>query len=198
MTNENQGVGLLPCPFCGGDKLAFCKSGRLQYVECRNCRATGTQTGTKADVIAAWNTRNKQPDTQTVDEEYAWDDLEERIDVQVLEAANGVKNYIDASNKIWEMVLPHLRPYLKQQDGEGWLPIESVRHNEADNMFVVIGIDVCNGSTGGRKYTTDPCCVWLEPNGSFARWGHNFPPTHWMPLPPTTRPPHKQGGVEHE
>lgn len=50
-------------------------------------------------------------------------------------------------------------------------------------MFVVKAFNVCNGFTDGKEYTSDPWCVWLEPDGSFARWPHHFKPTHWMPLP---------------
>lgn len=48
-------------------------------------------------------------------------------------------------------------------------------------MFVVKGIDV--KLTSGQSYTTDPYCVWVQPNGTLARWPHQFEPTHFCPLP---------------
>lgn len=48
-------------------------------------------------------------------------------------------------------------------------------------MFVVIGIGVPMGSN--RNYTTDPYCVWLNEDGTFSRWPHDFEPTHFMELP---------------
>lgn len=47
-------------------------------------------------------------------------------------------------------------------------------------MFVAIGIDV---NVNGRKYTTDPWIVWQPVEGEFTRWPHDFPPTHFAPLP---------------
>lgn len=62
-----------------------------------------------------------------------------------------------------------------------WQPIETAP-KDGKKMFVVIGFNVCNGFTGGKPYTTDPWCVWVDDDG-FAGWPHNFGPTHWMPLP---------------
>ena len=65
-----------------------------------------------------------------------------------------------------------------------WLPIETAPNEcEGRGMFVVRAFDVQNGFTGGFPYTSDPWCVWRCLDGGFARWPHNFPPTHWMPLP---------------
>jgi hypothetical protein len=66
--------------------------------------------------------------------------------------------------------------YLKKV---GWKPIETSPSGMA--MFVVIGVNVAVG--GSVKYTTDPYCVWKKKDGTFARWPHDFQPTHWMPLP---------------
>lgn len=42
------------------------------------------------------------------------------------------------------------------------------------------------------NYTTDPWCVWYQPenltneqNCGFVRWPHPFPPTHWLQIPKT-------------
>lgn len=63
-----------------------------------------------------------------------------------------------------------------------WKTIETAPKDRR-TMFVVKAFDVANGFTGGNKYTTDPWCVWRNDDGSFARWPHNFPPTHWLELP---------------
>lgn len=50
---------LKPCPFCGApdiDPDAEDDNGRF-YVCCMNCWATASHYETKADAIAAWNTR---------------------------------------------------------------------------------------------------------------------------------------------
>lgn len=64
-----------------------------------------------------------------------------------------------------------------------WQPIETAPKDR--KMFVVQAFDVETGlstPSGGRRYTTDPWCVWYS-NGEFVRWPHPFPPTHWVPLP---------------
>lgn len=63
-----------------------------------------------------------------------------------------------------------------------WQSIETAP--EGRTMFVVRAFEVRNGHTGGRPYTSDPWCVWQDEPGKFARWPHNFAPTHWAPLPP--------------
>lgn len=32
-------------------------------------------------------------------------------------------------------------------------------------------------------YITDPWCGWRQADGTFARWPHPFPPTHFYELP---------------
>jgi len=68
-----------------------------------------------------------------------------------------------------------------------WQPIKTAP-KEGKTMFVVRGFNVTNINSHVRNYTTDPYCVWPEKDGGWARWPHNFPPTHWMPLPPPPEP----------
>jgi hypothetical protein len=63
-----------------------------------------------------------------------------------------------------------------------WQPIDTAPRGTRE-MFVVRAFDVCNGFTGERRYTSDPYCVWRDDKDDFARWPHNFAPTHWLPLP---------------
>lgn len=67
-----------------------------------------------------------------------------------------------------------------------WLPIETApKERRPFSMFVVIAMDFDLEKVGGKgRYTSDPWCVWVHSDGSFARWPHPFPPTHWCPLPP--------------
>lgn len=69
----------------------------------------------------------------------------------------------------------------KISEPSGWRPIETAPVGK--EMFVARAIDVLNGFTGGRTYTSDPWCVWQPEKGKFSRWNHHFQPTHWMPLP---------------
>jgi hypothetical protein len=64
------------------------------------------------------------------------------------------------------------------QSQELWRPIDSAP-TEVKRMFVAIAIH----SPVANNYTSDPYCVWVENDGTFARWPHPFPPTHWLPLP---------------
>jgi hypothetical protein len=64
------------------------------------------------------------------------------------------------------------------QSQELWRPIDSAP-TEVKRMFVAIAIH----SPVANNYTSDPYCVWAENDGTFARWPHPFPPTHWLPLP---------------
>lgn len=71
------------------------------------------------------------------------------------------------------------------QPGEGamtgWQSIETAPHTR--KCFVVQGFNVQPTATSMAGYTTDPYCVWRGDSGEFVRWPHQFPPTHWMPLP---------------
>lgn len=62
---------LKPCPFCGGEALAFrCEESGTFDVQCQQCGAIpfiGSRTSerkTMADVIAAWNARAAVTDEQ--------------------------------------------------------------------------------------------------------------------------------------
>lgn len=64
---------------------------------------------------------------------------------------------------------------------DNWLPYtEDLPPTK--KMFVVIAKNVPYPKAFS-KYTTDPYCVWKEPNGRLARWPHSFPPTHYITLP---------------
>jgi hypothetical protein len=66
---------------------------------------------------------------------------------------------------------------------DGWLPIETAPAVRLPfKMFVVIAMGV-KVTESSPPYTSDPYCVWKDPDGSFARWPHPFQPTHWRPLP---------------
>lgn len=69
----------------------------------------------------------------------------------------------------------------------GWLPIESAPVGKT--MFVAKAF--AQQIVGSMMYDSDPWCVWQSSLGSFERWPHRFPPTHWMPLPP---PPKESKG----
>lgn len=62
-----------------------------------------------------------------------------------------------------------------------YLPIDTAPAPGKRAVFVVIAINVECGTI--REYTSDPYCVFRNSDGSFARWPHKFPPTHWYPLP---------------
>lgn len=64
-----------------------------------------------------------------------------------------------------------------------WQPIETAPKRSKE-MFVVRAFDVDPTGRGLQRYTTDPYCVWFE-LGGFIRWPHDFPPTHWVKLPPS-------------
>jgi len=67
---------------------------------------------------------------------------------------------------------------------QGWLPIETLPADDR-RMFIAIAINV-RPSPSSAPYTSDPYCVWREPDGHLARWPHSFGPTHWSPLPAIT------------
>lgn len=106
------------------------------------------------------------------DEDGVWGDLvdlcraegvDPRVGVPLLERARGA----------WGSSLP----------SNTWLPIETAPGTGVpQTMFVTIAIGVQVTATA-IPYTSDPYCVWRDPDGSFARWPHPFQPTHWYPLP---------------
>lgn len=58
--NRPEPGALLPCPFCGGGAECFgCDHSTMKLcrVVCRFCTASGHNHSTRADAIAAWNTR---------------------------------------------------------------------------------------------------------------------------------------------
>lgn len=62
----------------------------------------------------------------------------------------------------------------------GWQPIETAPVGK--QMFVVQAFEAVLAQAG-VTYTSDPCCTWRHTDGTFPRWPHEFPPTHWTPLP---------------
>lgn len=65
-----------------------------------------------------------------------------------------------------------------------WNKIENLDKEQLQatrEMFIVRGFNVEGVSV--MPYTTDVYGVWLERDGSFARWPHKFAPTHFMLLP---------------
>lgn len=61
-----------------------------------------------------------------------------------------------------------------------WLPIETAPQ-KSKRMFVVKAFN--QKTSTGHSHNSDPYCVWRNDDGSFARWPHDFKPTHWLPLP---------------
>lgn len=78
MSEHTDDLGLLPCPFCGGDpEMSYYAKGANpaaagHYVECSQCSAGGEPFDiqgempdrveyTKSKAIAAWNTRHAHP-----------------------------------------------------------------------------------------------------------------------------------------
>jgi Lar family restriction alleviation protein len=59
MTEQEQ-VQLLPCPFCGGEADILKAATNIcdYWVTCANCGADGPWKDTRAETIAAWNTRH--------------------------------------------------------------------------------------------------------------------------------------------
>lgn len=57
-----------------------------------------------------------------------------------------------------------------------WQPIESAPKGRRKVIALV-------SNAGPNGYVTDPWTGWVEEDGSFARWPHQFPPTHWLELP---------------
>lgn len=55
-----------------------------------------------------------------------------------------------------------------------WQPIETAPKTRSP-MYLAIGF--------WDDYTTDPWCVWSNDDGTFGRWPHPKPPTHWSPIP---------------
>ncbi|WP_170150081.1 DUF551 domain-containing protein [Kushneria sinocarnis] len=65
-----------------------------------------------------------------------------------------------------------------------WISVEDFLPNERDPILMV----AINAK--GGNYTTDIYAGWwrgseIENSGeNWARWPHDFEPTHWQPLPP--------------
>ena len=90
----------------------------------------------------------------------------------------------------------HIASALNFWHSARWQDIAALPANIGRKMFVAIGVTSGNGFTGGRAYTTDPFCVWREPDGGFARWPHNWGPTHFCDLPDAPTTPSTEGQGE--
>ena len=75
-------------------------------------------------------------------------------------------------------------------DRMNWLPISTApKERKPFDMFVVIALEVqLRSNSAPYTYTSYPWCVWVDRDGSFARWPHSFAPTHWCPLPESHPP----------
>lgn len=62
-----------------------------------------------------------------------------------------------------------------------WMPIDTL---PAGSFFVLLR---ANKRGDGISYITDPYCGWKNKDGRYVRWPHDFPPTHWMPIPELTQ-----------
>lgn len=64
------------------------------------------------------------------------------------------------------------------EPGQGWRDIRS-----APDRALIVAKAINITLPSGQKYTSDPWVVWRQ-DGSYARWPHDFQPTHFIPLPP--------------
>jgi hypothetical protein len=73
--------------------------------------------------------------------------------------------------------------------GQSWQDIATCPRGD---RRVVLLISV-NGPNG---YITDPWTGWMNSDGTFARWPHEFPPTHWRAIEPKHPAPPKDPADE--
>ena len=64
MWKDGEGVGLDPCPFCGGEGMRDItpwdgKKNQQYFVRCRACAATGRWAKTPREAVRGWNERVK-------------------------------------------------------------------------------------------------------------------------------------------
>lgn len=62
-----------------------------------------------------------------------------------------------------------------------WEPIETARESTVPGRFE--GLICAIRLADGTPYFSDIYHSWKNPDGTWARWPHDFPPTHWRPLP---------------
>lgn len=64
-----------------------------------------------------------------------------------------------------------------------WLPLSELpaEYGLTNRMLTVKGFNVDVGN--GKRYTTDPYCVWITKAGTMPRWPHDFEPTHFIEIP---------------
>jgi hypothetical protein len=67
----------------------------------------------------------------------------------------------------------------REFDTLAWRPIEELTnvYKVRRRMFVV------RGYIPKQNYKTDPYCVWLKDDGTYARWPHPFAPCEFLELP---------------
>lgn len=65
-----------------------------------------------------------------------------------------------------------------------WKKIENLpeKYTKTRKMFVVKAVDILPTPNSVLKYTSDPSAVFLV-SGEYARWPHEFSPTHFYELP---------------
>lgn len=68
-----------------------------------------------------------------------------------------------------------------------WKPISELPAERKMVVLVAIDVLIPINETRSTLYSTDPYCGWRNSDGSFARWPHPFPPTHFATLPEIAR-----------
>lgn len=73
-------------------------------------------------------------------------------------------------------------------EARGWRPVAEAQPSLAPGRYEGLICAIRMGD--GTPYFSDVYHSWKNPDGTWARWPHDFPPTHHMPLP---APPKKVG-----
>lgn len=66
-----------------------------------------------------------------------------------------------------------------------WKKIENIPYQliTGNKMIVVKAINIKPHEGFNGLYTSDPYCVWIQRDGTLARWPHEYKPTHYMEIP---------------
>ena len=156
---------LLNCPFCGGEPDVACAVGEF-WVLCSVCEASARMSSDKTVAVTAWNTRAPpEPKAEPV----AW-----KCDALISMDPDDVEYWTTKGFPVTPLFAHPPAP------PEGWQPIETAPTDRHMVMLIArypistVWSDIQNG--------------WRNSDGDWVRWRHNFPPTHWMPIPALPAP----------
>jgi hypothetical protein len=103
----------------------------------------------------------------------------------------GIEDYRAFARDIAKLAYARAQLALQSAPNVGmgeWISVDE-RLPDPRKQVLVIAV----GAGPQKRYTTDYYAAWQNDSGTWERWPHREPPTHWMPLPSAPQQASQQG-----